>query len=69
MAACSFTNSAKVRGPTKRGFRDDITKPPGWVGPQTWFILGFYGYDPTPFTTNGEIDEAKCLDDPPEDAS
>lgn len=38
-------NMAKVRGPTKRGQRDDITKPPGWVGPRTAEILKAAGYD------------------------
>jgi predicted HAD superfamily Cof-like phosphohydrolase len=57
-------NSTKVRGPTKRGFRDDITKPPGWVGPRTDNILAAAGYDRRNFTTNFVVDEAKCLDDP-----
>lgn len=62
-------NMTKVRGPTKRGFRDDITKPPGWVGPRTAEILVAAGYDRIKFVTFPEnavpfIDETKCLDDP-----
>jgi len=64
-------NMGKERGATKRGFRDDITKPPGWVGPRTEEILAEAGYDREHFTTefDGSIDESKCLDDPKEDAS
>jgi predicted HAD superfamily Cof-like phosphohydrolase len=62
-------NSAKVRGPTKRGFRDDITKPEGWEGPRTNAILNAAGYRAERFEDAfGRIDEAKCLDDP-EDAA
>jgi len=32
-------NMAKVIGQTKRGIKIDVTKPPGWKGPQTKAIL------------------------------
>lgn len=32
-------NMAKVRGVTHRGHNNDVTKPEGWVGPQTAQIL------------------------------
>jgi predicted HAD superfamily Cof-like phosphohydrolase len=32
-------NMAKVIGTTHRGIKIDVTKPPGWVGPQTEAIL------------------------------
>lgn len=60
-------NSAKERGVTKRGFRDDITKPPGWVGPKTMEILITAGYDRKLFTVypdgGGPVHESLCLDD------
>lgn len=58
-------NMAKERGVTKRGFRDDITKPPGWVGPRTEEILAAAGYTRDAFTTrrDGSIDERLCVDD------
>lgn len=64
-------NSGKERGVGKRGFTDDITKPPGWVGPRTEEILAKAGYDRTAFSMrkDGPIDERLCLDDPPEDVS
>ncbi len=37
-------NMAKVRGMTKRGHAVDVTKPPGWQGPQTQRILDLAGY-------------------------
>jgi predicted HAD superfamily Cof-like phosphohydrolase len=37
-------NMAKVRGMTKRGHAVDVTKPPGWQGPQTERILELAGY-------------------------
>lgn len=37
-------NMAKVRGMTKRGHQVDVTKPPGWQGPQTQRILDLAGY-------------------------
>jgi predicted HAD superfamily Cof-like phosphohydrolase len=39
-------NMAKVRGETKRGHKVDVTKPPGWQGPQTARILEIAGYRP-----------------------
>ncbi|UIS73819.1 nucleoside triphosphate pyrophosphohydrolase [Pseudoxanthomonas phage PW916] len=39
-------NMAKVRGMTKRGHAVDVTKPPGWQGPQTQRILDLAGYNP-----------------------
>lgn len=39
-------NMAKVRGMTHRGHKVDVTKPPGWQGPQTQRILDLAGYDP-----------------------
>jgi len=39
-------NMAKVRGMTKRGHAVDVTKPPGWQGPQTQRILDLAGYRP-----------------------
>lgn len=38
-------NMSKVRGMTKRGHKVDVTKPPGWTGPQTELILTANGYD------------------------
>ena len=32
-------NMAKVIGQTKRGIKIDVTKPPGWKGPETEAIL------------------------------
>jgi predicted HAD superfamily Cof-like phosphohydrolase len=37
-------NMAKVRGTTHRGNKVDVTKPEGWVGPQTEAILKANGY-------------------------
>lgn len=37
-------NMEKVRGVTKRGHAVDVTKPPGWQGPQTQRILDIAGY-------------------------
>lgn len=39
-------NMAKVRGVTKRGHAVDVTKPPGWKGPQGEVILHSHGYNP-----------------------
>lgn len=39
-------NMAKVRGVTHRGHAVDVTKPPGWQGPQTQRILDLAGYNP-----------------------
>lgn len=49
-------NMGKERGVGKRGFTDDIIKPPGWVGPKTEEILASAGYDP----------ERPPIDDPKE---
>lgn len=38
-------NMEKVRGMTKRGHAVDVTKPPGWKGPQTRRILDIAGYN------------------------
>src|SRR3546814_5926129 len=38
-------NMAKVRGMTKRGHAVDVTKPPGWQGPQNQRILDLAGYN------------------------
>lgn len=60
-------NMRKVPGRTKRGHRVDVTKPQGWVGPQTMGILYEAGYareewclDDRP---NSPISEARCHDD------
>lgn len=39
-------NMRKIRGMTKRGHQVDVSKPPGWVGPQTEQILRDAGYLP-----------------------
>lgn len=39
-------NMQKVRGMTKRGHAVDVTKPPGWQGPQGDRILHLAGYNP-----------------------
>lgn len=38
-------NMAKVVGPTHRGFKMDVKKPPGWIGPKTEEILANAGYE------------------------
>ena len=38
-------NLSKERGIGKRGYKVDLVKPEGWVGPQTERILGSAGYD------------------------
>lgn len=38
-------NMTKVRGTTKRGHMVDVTKPQGWVGPQTLWLLEAAGYN------------------------
>jgi predicted HAD superfamily Cof-like phosphohydrolase len=58
-------NMAKVRGVTHRGHKVDCTKPPGWVGPQTGWLLEQAGYNRTRFmgpVGNMIIDE-RCDDD------
>lgn len=40
-------NLSKERGMTKRGHAVDVTKPPGWQGPETQRILDIAGYDPS----------------------
>lgn len=47
-------NMEKVRGVTKRGHAVDVTKPPGWLGPQGTRILNIAGYDPK---NSGERDD------------
>lgn len=37
-------NMAKERGVTKRGHAVDVTKPVGWIGPQTLWLLEAAGY-------------------------
>ena len=39
-------NMAKERGTTKRGHAVDVTKPKGWIPPQTLAILKMAGYQP-----------------------
>lgn len=43
-------NMAKERGVGKRGFKTDMIKPLGWVGPKTTLILAANGYDPQQWT-------------------
>jgi predicted HAD superfamily Cof-like phosphohydrolase len=38
-------NMAKERGVGSRGYKVDLVKPPGWVGPRTTEILVKHGYD------------------------
>jgi predicted HAD superfamily Cof-like phosphohydrolase len=57
-------NISKVRGMTKRGHAVDVTKPTGWVKPQTMEILLDHGFNAEDFQTDGVVDEGKCLDDP-----
>lgn len=40
-------NMSKVRGVTHRGHAVDVTKPAGWIGPQTHQILRDFGFNPT----------------------
>lgn len=57
-------NMSKVRGMTKRGHAVDVTKPEGWVGPQTERILNTVGYQRGLYENEfGYIDEAACHDD------
>lgn len=56
-------NISKVRGVTKRGHAVDVTKPAGWVKPQTTQILLDAGFKQDNFMTDGIVDETKCLDD------
>lgn len=63
-------NMAKVRGVTKRGHKVDVTKPPGWQGPQTEKILAAAGYDRTNYIhplapDRPLIEESMCADDTP----
>lgn len=60
-------NMSKVRGMTKRGHAVDVTKPEGWVGPQTERILAGAGYSRGNYTArhlyNNPIMEELCHDD------
>lgn len=57
-------NMSKVRGMTKRGHAVDVTKPEGWVGPQTERILNTVGYQRGLYENEFDyIDEAACHDD------
>lgn len=57
-------NMSKVRGMTKRGHAVDVTKPEGWVGPQTERILNTVGYQRGLYENEFDrIDEATCHDD------
>lgn len=58
-------NMDKVPGFTKRGHLTDVTKPEGWVPPQTEIILSNAGYNRTQFVNqHGVIVENRCFDDP-----
>jgi len=58
-------NMEKVPGPTKRGHRRDLMKPPGWRGPDGAVILAGSGYQWIDFAGahSADIDEARCADD------
>ena len=57
-------NMRKVRGTTHRGNLKDVTKPPGWVGPDAEVILAIAGYDRDNFIRDGLVADDLCLDDP-----
>lgn len=57
-------NMAKVRGETKRGHKVDVTKPPGWIGPNGDAVLAHHDFNRDDFEDEGgEICEEACLDD------
>src|SRR5574343_431048 len=55
-------NMEKVPGATHRGHAVDVTKPPGWKGPETLRILYAHGYRRERFCRM-VIDETLCVDD------
>lgn len=61
-------NMRKGRGRTKRGQVHDVTKPEGWVGPQTATILKAAGYNRDEwFDEDGHVLESKLVGYPPGD--
>lgn len=59
-------NMRKEPGRTKRGQAHDVTKPAGWVGPQTAEILKAAGYNRDEwFDEDGHVLESKLVGYPP----